>query len=53
MTQQPRPVLDHAQLAEREAHEHTQNVELDEFGDIRLVRNNQRRRNGGKHDDSV
>ncbi len=51
--QQPRPVPDHADLAERERHEHADDVELDERGDLGAERDDERDRGERQEQDAV
>ena len=52
-TQLPIPVLNHAQLREREGDEDTDDVELDEACGLCLEANDQRDRRDGEHDDAI
>ena len=51
--QQPRPVPDHADLAQRERDEHADDVELDQRGDLGPERDDERDRRQGQEQDAV
>ena len=51
--QQPGPVPDHADLAERERHEHTDDVELDQRGDLGPERDDEGDRRERQKQDAV
>ena len=51
--QQPRPVPDHADLAQRERHEHPDDVELDQRGDLGAEGDDERDRGESQEQDAV
>ena len=51
--EQPRPMPDHARLAQCEREEDAEDVELDQAGDVRVEGDDQKRRDEGEENDAV